>query len=190
MIPLLHVERSPVNLYAFHNLWNKDVWIGVTVAVGIRRQIIGNEIAAHGDKLRDRFAMVAGHSRSKVLRRFYAAGSGFNRVSRNRDWRPGTARICIQQILANEHSQCRVGSENVGVIYVRRHRDRFALRCKTRKPHILLPIAIGERDASRDRGEARILRGETVVSGDKIGKEETTFAVRLGFTTGGARPPG
>ena len=36
MIPLPHVERSPVNLYALHYLWNKDIWIGVTVAVGIR----------------------------------------------------------------------------------------------------------------------------------------------------------
>src|ERR1700756_4854292 len=190
MIPLPHVERSPVNLHAFHNLWNKDVWIGVTVAMGICRQIIGNEIAAHCDKLRDRLPMIARHSPSKILRRFYAAGSGFNWVPGNRDWRPGTARICIQQIMANKHSQCRVRSEHAGVVYVGSHGERFALRCKTRKPDVLLPIAIGEGDGWRARGEARILRGETGVSGIEIGKEETALAVRLGFTTRGACPPG
>jgi len=60
------------------------------------------------------------------------------------------------------------------------------LRCQTRKPDILLPIAIGKRDGSRDRGEARILRGETVVSGDEIGKEETTLASSGRLATIGA----
>src|SRR5580704_7715629 len=49
MVAFAHIERAPVYLNATDDLGNKNVRVGVAVAMGIGRQIVGNEIAADLD---------------------------------------------------------------------------------------------------------------------------------------------
>src|SRR3984893_2341644 len=103
MISLSDVERAAVDLNAFDRLRNKDVWVGISVAMRICRQIVRHQISADGDELRDRFAVIAGDAGRKVLRSFNSAGGGLDWISGNRNRRSGAAGIRVKQILADKH---------------------------------------------------------------------------------------
>src|SRR5271165_5214713 len=109
MISLANVVGSAVHLHVFQNLRNKNIGVGVAIAVRVCRQVVGHQVGAHGDVLGDRFTMIAGYSRGKVLWSFYSAGSGFDGITRNGNRGARTAGIGIEKILADEYLLRRVG---------------------------------------------------------------------------------
>jgi hypothetical protein len=64
--------------------------------VRVGGQIVGYEVAAYGNVLGDGFAVISGDAGGKLLRRFYAAGGGFDGVSGDGNGRAGTAGIGIE----------------------------------------------------------------------------------------------
>jgi hypothetical protein len=118
MVSFPNIERSAINLDAFQNLRNKYIRIGIAVAMGIGRQIVRHEIAAHADVLRNGFAVISRNTRRKVLWRFDPAGGGFNRVSGNRHGCAGASGIRVQQVLANKHFLSGIGGEHVPAVYI------------------------------------------------------------------------
>ncbi len=89
----------------------------------VGRQIVGHEIAADRDVLRDRFAMISRNTRGKVLRSFDAARCGFDGVSGNRYRSAGAAGIGVQQVLTDKNLLRRIGREHIGLAHVRDDRD-------------------------------------------------------------------
>ncbi len=123
MIPFADIESATIDLDAFDDFWNKDVGVGVSVAVGVGGKIVRHQITAHCDELRDRLAVVARDSRCKILRRLDPTGGGFDGISGNGDGRTGTSGVSVKQILANENLLRRIGREDVGLVYVSRDGD-------------------------------------------------------------------
>src|SRR5271163_4630854 len=67
MIPFPNIERSAIDLDTFQNLGNKYVGIGITVAMCVGRQIIGYEIAADRDVLRNGLPVIPRYAGRKIL---------------------------------------------------------------------------------------------------------------------------
>src|ERR1700735_1110335 len=118
MVSFPTIERPAINLDAFENLRNKYVRIGIAIAMGIGRQIVRHEIAAHGDVLRNGFAVISRNPRRKVLWRFDPAGGGFNWVAWNRHGCAGASGIRVQQVLANKHLLRGIGGEHIRGVYI------------------------------------------------------------------------
>ena len=125
MIALAHVERAAIHLNALDHIRDINVRVGVAIAVGIRRQVVGHQVAAHLDVLRDRLAVVARYARRKILRRLDAARRRLDRIAGNRDRRARTPRICIQQVLAGENLLGGIGRQDVDLLHVRSHGNRI-----------------------------------------------------------------
>jgi len=63
-----HVECAAVGGYAAERSGDVDIRVGVSIAVRVGREIIRDEVAAHGDVLGNGFAVIAGHAGNKILR--------------------------------------------------------------------------------------------------------------------------
>ena len=123
MVSLADVIGASVHLNALQNLRNKEIGVGVAVAVGVRGQIIGHQVAADRDVLGDGFAVVARHSRGKILWSLDSARSSLDGVSRDRNRGPRAARIGVEQVLADKYLLCGVRRYYIEYIHVRGHDD-------------------------------------------------------------------
>ena len=103
MIALQHIESAAVCRHAAQHAGDVDIRVGVAVAMRVGGKVVGHQIAAHRDVLRNRFAVVAGHAGHKILRRLDAAGCGLDRQPGNRNRRAGPSGIGVQQFLAHHH---------------------------------------------------------------------------------------
>ena len=128
VVSLADVEGAAIGLHAFDCRGNQNVRIGIAVAVGVGREIIGNQIAANLHVLSDWFAVISGDARSKILRRFYSARSSLDWQTRKRYRSAGTSGIGVQSFFANQHTLCGVGRENGGIFYVRDNRYGLLVR--------------------------------------------------------------
>jgi len=186
MITLSDIERAAVDLNAFDHLWNKDIWVGISIAVRICRQIVRNHVSAHGDELRDRFAVIAGDSRREVLRSLDSAGGGLDRVSGYRNWNSGTPGIRVKQVLADKDSLTRVGCKNVHFIQVRCHHHGLELSRHLNKLELLrVALFIRERNEPCCRCKAGEFRRQVVFAGMEVRKRELALAIRARLILGG-----
>ena len=124
VVPLAHIEGAAVGLHAFDDGGDHDVRIRITVVVRIGVQVVGQQEAADLDELRDWFAVVPGHARGKILRGFNATRCGFNRQTGDRHRCARTARIGVQDFIADQYPLRRVRVLNIQVLDVGRHRYR------------------------------------------------------------------
>ena len=70
MVPFQHIEGAAIDLDAADDPGNKDIGIGVTVAVRVGGKIIRDQVASDQNILSDGLAVISGHARSKILWRF------------------------------------------------------------------------------------------------------------------------
>ena len=101
MISLANIVGAPIHLYILQNLRNKNIGVGIAVAVRVGRQVVRDQVGTHGDVLSDGFTMIAGYPWSKVLRGLNSAGSGFYGITRNGNRRARAARVGVEKILAH-----------------------------------------------------------------------------------------
>jgi len=85
IVAFAHVEGAAVHIHRLNSQRDQHVGVRVAVPVGVGREIVGIEEIANLEILRNRLAVVAGNSGSEVLRRFDAAGRGFDGQSRDGD---------------------------------------------------------------------------------------------------------
>jgi len=134
--------------------------------MGVRRKIVRHQVAAHCNVLRDGLAVVAGHPRSKVLRRLDAAGRGFDRVSGNRYRRAGPSGVGIQQVLTDKDPLRRIRREYIGLVHVGCNRDVFDVRRKRAHADLDLGIAARtNRDGVRDLAKPSSINLDDELSG-------------------------
>src|SRR5579884_2292252 len=96
MVTLPDVERTSIHFDGLNDRRDQNVRIRIAVAMRVGGKIIGIKEVSNLKVLRNRFSMITGDSRRKILRRFDAAGGRFDRQAGNRDRRPGAAGIGIQ----------------------------------------------------------------------------------------------
>ena len=109
MIAFKHVERSAIRGHAAEGRGDVYVGVGVSIAVSVGGKVVGNQEAADSDVLADGFAVVACHTRYKVLRRLDASGRRLNGHAWNGDGRAGPAGIGVKQFFAHHDLLARVG---------------------------------------------------------------------------------
>src|ERR1700730_7257332 len=68
VVPLPHIESASIHLDTPDDQWDENVRVRITVAVSIRREIVGDQVTSDLNVGRDGFAVVSGNSRRKVLR--------------------------------------------------------------------------------------------------------------------------
>src|SRR5271165_4970228 len=112
VIALQNVERAAIDGHLINDRRNKNVGIGVTIAVSIGRQIVGYQERPNLEVLRDGLAVVSGHARSEVLRRLDSSRRGLDGQARNRDRRARPPRIGIQDLIVNEDTSRRIGGRD------------------------------------------------------------------------------
>ncbi len=118
MIALAHVERAAVGLDALDDRRDHHVRIRIPVAVGVRAQVIREQVTAYLKELRDGFSMVARYARRKILRSLDAAGGGLDRQAGDGNRRARTAGIRVQNVLAHVDLFGRIGVLDVHLRYI------------------------------------------------------------------------
>src|SRR5258708_19673990 len=118
VISFAHIESASVRLHALDRRRHQDIRVGISVAVGVCRKVIWEQIASYLDVLRNRFAVISSYTRRKILWSLDASRSRLDGETRDRDRRPGSSRVCIQGFLANEYSLRRIARKNATLFHI------------------------------------------------------------------------
>src|ERR1035437_7008287 len=125
MIAFKYVERATIDLNVCQGRWNKDVRIGITIAVSVCGKIVGQEKSAERNELRNWFSMITGDARSEVLRCLDSARCGLNGISRNGYGSSRTAGICIDEVLLHKDLFSWIRRKQIDVIHIGGDGDPF-----------------------------------------------------------------
>ena len=110
MISFSHVKSTAVHRHRFDDRCNKEIRIGIPIAMSIGRKIIRKEKVTYLEELRDGFAMVSGYTGRKILGSLDSARCRFDRETRKRNGSARPAGISIENLVVDNHALRGIGS--------------------------------------------------------------------------------
>ena len=113
MISLPYVESAAIRLHTLDHGRHENIWVGVSISVGVGGKIVRDQVASDLEVLRNRLAVISRYTWRKVLWGLDASRSRLDGQAGNRNRSAGSSRICIQSFIANQHSLCRIRRQNV-----------------------------------------------------------------------------
>jgi hypothetical protein len=131
MIAFPDIEGAAVGLDAFNDRRHHHIRIGVTVAVRVSAEVIGDQVAADLEELSDGFTMIPCDTRREILGSFDPTRCGLDWKTRYGNRRTRTAGIRVKDILAHVDALGRVGVLNVNLGHVGRDRHGLSARRHT-----------------------------------------------------------
>ena len=184
VVALADVEGATIDGDGIDDGGNQEIGIGVTVAVGVGGEIVGEEEIADLEELRDGFAVITGNAWSEILRGFDAAGSGFDGETGDGDGSARAPGIGVEDLVVDDDGLGGIGGERRG----RRSNDGDGLEdggelLELEDEGFLL--GGGEREGKSDGSEGWGIGGETVAGGRDGVEMEEALGVGGGFGDGG-----